>query len=59
MGAPMGNRNAAGGRGGSATNRMRAAAKRGRSRLTMSRLTGKKPKMTKMQSAIARGRFFK
>lgn len=55
----MGNRNAAGRRGGSATRGFLAASKRAKARATMSRLTGKKPKMTKMQSAIARGRFFK
>ena len=41
MGAPMGNRNAAGGRGGSATNRMRAAVKRGKSKRTLAKLGGR------------------
>jgi hypothetical protein len=44
MGAPIGNRNAAGSRGGSATRRMRAALLRGKTRRTLSRLTGKKSK---------------
>ena len=44
MGAPMGNRNAAGGRGRSATNRMRAAIKKGKSRRTLAKLTGRKPR---------------
>jgi len=50
MGAPMGNRNAAGGRGG-ATNKMRAALKKTKSREIMSRLSGRKQRVTKMQLA--------
>jgi hypothetical protein len=50
MGAPHGNRNAAGSRGG-ATNKLRAALHRGRRRNIMSKLTGKKymPKMYSMK----------
>jgi hypothetical protein len=43
MGAPLGNKNAAGSRGGGTT-RIRAALKRGRTNRTMARLTGKKSK---------------
>jgi hypothetical protein len=54
----MGNRNAAGGRGGSHSLSMfRTARAKGKSRWILSRLTGRKPRMTKMQIAIARGRF--
>jgi hypothetical protein len=42
MGAPMGNRNAAGGRGG-ATNRLRKSLRKGKRKGIMNKLTGKKP----------------
>jgi uncharacterized protein YjcR len=38
MGAPFGNKNAAGGRGSSATSRMRKALKQGKSKRTLARL---------------------
>lgn len=50
MGAPLGNRNAAGSRGGSATNRMRAAVKRGKSKRTLAKLTGMKPRQKMIYS---------
>jgi hypothetical protein len=55
MGAPMGNQNAR--KGGGGTSRMRRASANAKRRSTMSKLTGKKPKMTKMQLSIARGKF--
>lgn len=42
----MGNRNAAGRRGGGATKRLRTALKRGKVKRTMAKFTGKKPVST-------------
>lgn len=41
MGAPLGNRNAAGSRGGSATRGFRKAIQRGKSKRTLARLGGR------------------
>jgi len=56
MGAPFGNRNAAGSRGGNVANKIRTVLRKSKSRTRLSRLTGRKPRVTKMQLAIRTGR---
>lgn len=55
MGAPLGNRNAAGSRGGSATRGFRSAIKKAKSRRTLAKLTGRKQRVSKMQLALRSG----
>lgn len=58
MGAPIGNRNAAGSRGG-ATKRLLRASRKSKSRSIMSKLTGRKPRLNKIQLAIRSGSMIK